>query len=147
MIEQIGNIWDFHSKGRWVVITTNGEIKKDGSNIMGRGIAKQAATKFPKLPYELGSKLAISGNKVYVFDAYKIITLPTKNSWREPSKLELIERSLKELVRWANTPRKHGKFYLPRAGTGNGKLDWKQVKPLFELYLDDRFVVVNEEIK
>lgn len=143
MQEVNGNIWDYHKLGRWIIITTNGDTRKDGACVMGRGVAKDAKDKFPKLPFELGAKL-VGGNNVYVFDTYKIITLPVKHHWRDSADLQLIERSLKQLVKWADTPRKHGRFYLTRLGCGNGKRDWlTEVKPLCEKYLDDRFVVVE----
>jgi len=143
MIEQTGNLWDYHKLGRWIIITTNGTIRKDGACVMGRGTAKQAAVKFPQLPYELGAKLS-GGNNVYVFDKYNIITLPVKHHWREQADLNLIERSLRQLVEWADNPRKHGKFYLTKPGCGNGRRDWEsEVKPICQKYLDDRFVVVE----
>jgi len=139
-----GDIWEQHKLGRWAIITTNSDVRKDGACIMGRGIAKQAAERFPNLPYRLGNALKASGNKVYVFDDLKIITLPVKHHWRGKADLGLIEKSLQQLVAWADIPpRKHGKFYLPRAGCGNGSLNWFDVKPLYEKYLDDRFVVVQ----
>ena len=144
MLEISGNLWDFHKLGRWVVITTNGEIRKDGACVMGRGVAKQAAISYPNLPYELGNKLEVSGNNVYVFDEYKIVTLPVKHYWKGRADLDLIEKSLQQLVKWVNTPQKHGKFYLVRPGCANGKRDWEsEVKPLCEKYLDDRFIVVE----
>jgi len=147
MQEINGNIWDQYTLGRWVVITTNGEVRKDGACVMGRGVAKQAADKLPDLPYKLGNAIKAGGNNVHVFDDLKMIALPVKHNWRDQADLELIAKSLQQLVAWADIPpRKHGKFYIVRAGTGNGRLRWvEQVKPLFERYLDDRFVVVNNE--
>jgi len=51
MQEITGDIWEQHKLGRWIVITTNGAIKNDGSCVMGRGVAKQAADKYPELPF------------------------------------------------------------------------------------------------
>jgi hypothetical protein len=143
MQEIEGNIWDHHAKSRWIVITTNGNISlRTGCAIMGKGIAEQAAIRFPNLPARLGAKLEEGGNKVYWFDDLKIITVPTKHNWRQKASLELIEDSLKDLAKAEG----HGKFYLPRLGCGEGKLDWNiQVKPLCEKYLDDRFVVVHRK--
>jgi len=144
MKEINGNIWDEYDKGRWIVITVNGTIRKDGACVMGRGIAKQVAIKFPKFPYILGAAIRKEGNNLFVFGDFRIITFPVKHHWKEQADLELIEKSLKQLVDWADNPRKHGKFYIVRAGVGNGCRDWEtEVKPLYEKYLDDRFVVVE----
>lgn len=147
MQETYGNIWEQHKLGRWVVITTNGDIRKDGTCVMGRGIAEQAAIRFPTLPLRLGGVIKTSGNNVHIFDDLKLIAFPVKHHWREAANLELIEKSLQQLVAWANIPpRKHGKFYLIRPGCANGRRDWKtEVKPLCERYLDDRFVVVENK--
>lgn len=144
MIELSGNIWDHHNAGRWIVITTNGDIRKDGACVMGRGVAKQAADRYPNLSYELGRKLGESGNQVYVFEKYRIITFPVKDHWRDKADLDLIKKSLQQIVAWADTPRKHGLFHMVRPGCYNGGRDWeREVKPLCQRYLDDRFAVVE----
>lgn len=145
MQEIYGDIWEQHKLGRWAVITTNGDTRKDGACVMGRGVAKQAADKFPNLPFKLGEALRTGGNKVHIFDYLHIITLPVKYHWKAQADLDLIEKSLQQLVAWANIPpRKHGKFYMVRPGCDNGKRDWEtEVKPLCEKYLDDRFVIVE----
>jgi len=145
MQEIFGNIWEQHEVGRWVVITTNGDVRKDGACVMGRGVAKQAADKFPDLPYKLGNALNVGGNKVNIFDDLKIITLPVKHHWKDKADLNLIAKSLQQLVAWADIPpRKHGKFYMVRPGCDNGRRDWEtEVKPICSTYLDDRFVIVE----
>jgi hypothetical protein len=145
MQEIFEDIWKQHKQGRWVVITTNGDIKNDGTCVMGRGVAKQAADRFPELPYELGKRIVSAGNVVNVFEDLKIITLPVKHHWKDKADLNLIEKSLQQLVAWADKPpRKHGKFYMVRPGCSNGKRDWEsEVKPLCEKYLDNRFVIVE----
>lgn len=50
MKEVYGDIWEYHKQGYWIVITTNGFVKKNGCAVMGRGVAKQAVTKYPSLP-------------------------------------------------------------------------------------------------
>lgn len=147
MQEITGNIWDYHEKGHWIVITTNGTIKKNGSCVMGRGVALQAAKKFPDLPALIGQHLRDRGNDCFSVPILGIISFPTKHNWWEKSDLNLIEKSCKELVNLINNPCRGmetiSKVYLVRPGCSNGKLDWKDVKPILEKYLDDRFAVVE----
>ena len=62
MREVVGDIWDYHAKGHWVGITTNAVTKENGEAVMGRGIALQAAQRFPLLARQLGAKLRHDGN-------------------------------------------------------------------------------------
>lgn len=140
MKEVFGDIWDYHNKGNWVVVSTNGTVRTDGACVMGRGIALQAKQKFPKLPHELGENIQSKGNQVYVFDTYQIITVPVKHHYWERADLSLIEEGVRYL---SLLPVELGDVYLPRLGCGNGKLDWNDVRPVLEKYLDDRFVVVE----
>jgi hypothetical protein len=140
------NIWNFHRAGFWIVIPTNGFVKNDGECVMGRGLAKQAAIKFPSLPKELGDRLKEYGNVIFTFHKYRIITFPVKHQWMEMANLELIEKSAKSLrddifkynLSGILTP-----VYLPKVGCGNGKLSWEKVKPILEKYLDDRFIICD----
>jgi len=150
MKELVGDIWDYHRKGHWIVITTNGTLNTKGEAVMGKGIALQAKQKFPGLPSELGKQIKgcglpygeyTQGNNLKVFHQYKVITFPVKHNWWEKADLLLIEESSRQLQTAC-----HGNQdvkYLVRPGCGNGQLDWKDVKPILEKYLDDRFVVVE----
>jgi O-acetyl-ADP-ribose deacetylase (regulator of RNase III) len=60
----------------------------------------------------------------------KIILFPTKEDWRNPSKICWIENGLKSLLKAITTE----SIALPKLGCGLGGLDWKQVKPLLEKY-------------
>ena len=151
MIEIKGNLWDFYEptgslRDRalppWIVITTNGYVKANGHAVMGRGVAIQAAQRFPQLPIYLGSKLALSGNHVYAFPKFRLISFPVKHSWRDEADLALIKRSVGELVRIADAM-ELGKVYLTRPGCGNGRLQWTTVRKVIEPKLDSRFVVVE----
>jgi len=145
MQEIFGDIWEQHKLKRWVVITTNGAVKKDGTCVMSRGVAKQAADRYPTLPFQLGNRIKSAGNVLHIFDDLKIITFPVKHHWKDKAELDLIEKSLQQLVAWANIPpRKHGRFYMVRPGCSNGRRDWEtEVKPLCTRYLDDRFVIIE----
>lgn len=63
-----------------------------------------------------------------------ILNFPTKQHWRNPSKLEWIEAGLKKFLR---SYQKLGitEISFPRLGCGNGGLDWEEVRPLMEKHL------------
>ncbi len=150
MKEITGDIWDYHGKGYWIVITTNGTLNTKGEAVMGKGIALQAKQRYPELPSELGKQIKgcslpygeyTQGNNLKVFYLYKITTFPTKHNWWEKADLVLIEESCRQLQSAC-----HGNQdtkYLVRPGCGVGQLNWKDVKPILEKYLDDRFIVVD----
>lgn len=146
MIEVTGDIWDYHEQGYWIVITTNGTVRKDGACVMGRGVALQAAKRFPDLPYKLGNFLNEFTNTVKLFAEYRIITFPVKHNWWESAEIHLIEESCRRLRDYAGYffPGEQG-IYMVRPGCGSGGLDWKDVKPILEKYLDDRFIVVCKQ--
>ena len=83
MQEITGNIWTYHNEGRWIIVTTNGSIRKDGAAVMGRGVAKELAIRYPDFPGTLGAIIRLSGNNVYAFAEYRIITFPVKEGWRK----------------------------------------------------------------
>ena len=142
MREVTGNLWDVEADVR--VITTNGYIKRNGSAVMGRGVALQAANKDPELPRLLGALLQDRGNVPIPIDsvAGHLITLPVKHNWYEPADLDLIEASTRELVKIVDD-RLFKIVAMPRPGCGNGQRSWEEVKPVIEPLLDDRFVIVN----
>ena len=138
MTEISGDLWE---QDGYRVITTNGTINKRMRAVMGRGVAKQAATRYPNLPLALANRLWRTGNHTYVFTNYRIITFPVKHNWWEAADPALIERSAQELVA-GNLP---GTIYLPRPGCGNGRLRWEHVKPIIEpILVGDQFVIVNK---
>jgi len=148
MIEMAGNLWDFYKKDpeAYICITTNGFVKKTGECVMGRGVALEAKQKFPELPKLLGFLIKKFGNYVFIFPRYNIFTFPTKHKWMEDSDLKLIEKSAAHLMLYINKF-DISRVYLPRPGCGNGKLKWKDVKPIIENILDDRVLIVSKEYK
>jgi hypothetical protein len=145
MLEAKGNIW--YLDGDALCITTNGFVKKDGTCVMGRGIAKEAAGLRPELPAILGSLIQSKGNHVHVLDYdshYRqwVLSFPVKHNWFEKADIKLIKRSAEELVVKADEL-EWERVLLPRPGCGNGKLNWEEVKAVLEPILDDRFVAVT----
>jgi len=143
MIEIKGDIWSFWQSRQWVAITTNGIVKKDGTAVMGKGIALQAAQRFPDLPKQLALKIKSMGNCVFIFPEYRVATFPTKTDWKNNSDLLLIGDSCRQL-RQLLFIHSIEKIFLPRPGCENGGLLWKDVKPVLEsILIEDRFVVVE----
>lgn len=129
-----GNIWD--SGADAICITTNGIVKNNGQAVMGRGIALQAATRYPQLALNLAKAIRQNGNHVYRFEENDraIITFPTKNHWRDSSSLDLIIQSARELVYISET---FHRIALPYPGCANGGLRITDVMDAINPILDD----------
>lgn len=148
MLEQKGDLWDYHTKGEIIVITTNGFIRKDNQAAMGAGCALEAKLKYPFLPGVLGEKLLMYGNQVHNL-GMNIYTYPTKHNWWDKSDMKLIVESAEQLaseIKFAKDEflyDEDAKVYLPRPGCGNGGLKWENVKPEIENILDDNFIALH----
>lgn len=137
-----------------LVITTNGQIDKNGDVVMGKGNALEFKKLFPGIEKKLAGYLKQYGNRAFNLGNYrlqssingdyvdiKILTCPTKHNWKENSDLTLITKSCQELVEMCDKF-KIETCFLPVPGCGNGGLNYKTiVKPVLELMLDDRFYV------
>lgn len=146
MKERIADLWTIPADAR--VVTTNGVTTKRGAAVMGRGCALEAKERYPGIEMELGTLLERGGNHVYLirtktFLDAAILSFPVKEIWSDPAKLDLIERSVKELVALADQYPEWKTIVMGRAGCGSGRLTWSQVQPLMR-GLDDRFVCVTK---
>lgn len=144
MIELKASIWDSQFDSYWRVIPINTVIKANGELVMGAGLAKEAARRYPDLPKILGEFYSLRYG-IYDLEKYKLFLFPTKRDWRKLSSVYLIDSGLNSLSFAGFTG--HTKIVSPRLGCGLGGLDWeKQVKPLVEKYFanDDNFIVVSE---
>lgn len=134
------DIWNYLGRAR-IVITTNGSVTRDGRGIPGRGVARQAAERFPELFTELGPLLQRGGNHVYEL-SHGLVSFPVEDTpWSLPD-LCLISRSateLRSLVDRQGWPL----VLVPRPGCGGGGLAWATVRPLLAEYFDERFIVVT----
>lgn len=142
MTEVSGDIWDYANEGI-IVITTNGQVTSRGLAVFGRGVAHQAEQRFPDLSERLGRLLAEHGNHVhYLGDS--IVSFPVEDTpWSNPD-LRLIARSAGELRELSD---RYGwqRVVVPRPGCGGGGLLWRDVRPLLEQELDDRFAVISQQ--
>lgn len=152
-----GDIMSYRGKG-YIVIPTNIGWKADGTNVMGRGLARLVASRYPKLPADYGAACKLQGEKakcvVWAGPDVNLILFPVKPlnkeaphmSWKSPASLEIIERSAKNLAGLGEVLPGDLPIAVPAVGCGNGGLDWSDVKPILEKYLvSDRFIMVLEE--
>lgn len=150
MIEDIGDLWDYPADA--VVITTNGYVKNDGTAVMGRGSAREAADRWIFLPSLLGEAINTFGNEVFIWTLKElhedevidknVFTMPVKHNWWEPADIELIEKSAVNLSIETDLWNFES-VVMGRPGCGNGGLKWQEVKPVLEEILDDRFIAVT----
>ena len=146
MIEKTGDyLEEYLDPSVWYVVTTNGFVRNDGTAVMGRGTAKQAADLHKDVPKILGDLLLAHGNVPFLLP-YGFVSLPVKHHWKEKADLDLIDRSLRTMrVLWDTYKSEGRQIYLPRPGCGNGGLSWYHVRPLVEAYFDDAIVWSLEE--
>lgn len=127
-----GDIWDFDG---YKIITTNFSVNKNGEAVMGRGLAYQAAQKFPALKKEYGKILSEQMfTYTTIFQEYKLIMFPVKRYWYEKADINIILASLKELVDLEQ--RLKEQIYMPIPGVGYGELNKELVLQLITAYLD-----------
>jgi hypothetical protein len=152
---EYGDIWKYRGKG-YIVIPTNLGWRKDGSNVMGRGLAAQAASLYPGLAERYGEMCRQYGERLscVVVSGYDtpLILFPVKPlnkeapwlSWRSMANLTLIEQNTKCLVDLEKDLKDDLPILVPAVGCGNGGLALRDVLPILERYLvSDRFVLVN----
>lgn len=127
MIECIkGNM--FESNADCLVNTVNCE------GYMGKGIAYQFKMRFPEnnKSYVKACKsgeLAVGRLHHYVENGITIINFPTKDKWRNPSKIEYVIQGMESLVELL--PKLEVKrIAIPPLGCGNGGLAWTDVKKI-----------------
>ncbi|HEY3306829.1 MAG TPA: macro domain-containing protein [Desulfuromonadaceae bacterium] len=142
MQEITGNIWDYQETAI-IAITTNGQVTASGKAIMGRGVAAQAAKKFPGLNATLGALITRSGNHCH-YIGNNIVSFPVEHSPYEEPDLRLIEQSARELAAMADESGWET-VVVPRPGCGGGGLSWQDVRPILKRFFNNRFIVISAE--
>jgi len=114
--------------------------------VMGKGVALMFKEAFPDnfKAYEAACKRnAVQVGHMFVTERQDllgppkfIINFPTKEHWRYPSKLEWIDAGLEDLKRVVLEKRIRS-IAIPPLGSGNGGLDWTDVRPRIEKALGD----------
>jgi O-acetyl-ADP-ribose deacetylase (regulator of RNase III) len=104
--------------------------------VMGKGIALMFKEAFPEnfVAYEEACKDgAVTVGQMFVTERRQlvgprwIINFPTKRHWRQPSRMEWIESGLEDLKRVV-AQKNIRSLALPPLGSGNGGLDWIDVR-------------------
>ena len=113
--------------------------------VMGKGIALMFKEAFPEnfRSYEEACRhKEVKVGRMFVTEnrglegPHWIINFPTKKHWRQPSKLEWIIDGLKDLRRVIQECNIRS-VALPPLGSGNGGLDWRDVRPVIQSFLSD----------
>lgn len=122
--------------------------------VMGKGLALQAKQKWPKM-FEIYKSFCEGACPSYP-DGLEpggvvciqhvpnkfIACLATKDDWKNPSKLEWVEKGLKELV-VMSMKINFCHIAIPRIGCGLGGLDWCDVKPIVYRVFENTPITVD----
>lgn len=113
--------------------------------VMGKGIALMFKERFPKnmLEYSKACKSKeVQTGKMFITTTDEligpkwIVNFPTKQHWKNPSQMAWIESGLKDL-RIFLTEQNVKSIAIPPLGSGNGGLNWQDVRELIQLHLSD----------
>ena len=142
MIRYIENSDIFLSKADALVNPVNCK------GLMGQGLALEFKKRFPECvqPYKtaVASGNLLPGTLLFVHlivqpDLFStkrpaVILFPTKNHWRDKSKIEWIDKGLR-FLRDNYRQWQINSVAIPQVGCGLGGLPWPEVKQLIEQYL------------
>ena len=121
-----GNILE--SDAQCIVNTVNCE------GYMGKGIAYQFKNAFPKNNDDYvkackSGKLIVGTIHNFIENGKIIVNFPTKDKWREKSKISYINDGMDSLVKFIEE-KNIKSIAIPPLGCGNGGLNWNEVQPL-----------------
>lgn len=148
-----GNLLESHTEALVNTVNTVG--------VMGKGVALQFKKYFPHNYYEYHKacktgrvhtgKMFVTEEALLDGNIRTIINFPTKEHWKQPSRIEYIEEGLDDLKKVIQE-RGIKSITLPPLGCGNGKLVWNTVKKLIEDKLSgvDAQIIIytpNEKVK
>ena len=109
--------------------------------VMGKGLALEFKKRYPKMFEEYKKQcrdgwLYVGSFMLWRAKDHFVLNFPTKKHWKDPSSLIYVEAGL---LSFANEYESYGisSIAFPRLGCGNGGLDWKTVKSVMELYLQE----------
>ena len=112
--------------------------------VMGAGLALEFKKRFPDLqkPYQAlcTGKILVPGKpafaRLYSEHWYGVVFFPTKNHWKDESRIQWIDEGLAVLRELINR-RNIDSIAIPMLGCGLGGLEWPDVKALIEAHLSN----------
>ena len=150
-----GDMWSAWDRAALFLITTNSYVKRNGSLVMGRGIARQARDRFSGVDMECGrviEGLARDRNELHhlPYFTYGLLTpfigtgrvyeklglFQVKHHWREKALPQLIRVAVEDLMDLTYTY-ELDEIHLNFPGIGNGGLSRDVVKPIVDVLPDN----------
>lgn len=153
MKEEAGNLFDTRYDHCVRCIPVNTNLRKDGTAVMGKGVAKQCVEFARRRGYNVQAMLGVLIAKdmrsgamepgVYALNCERgcnFLAVPTKVNFWDNSSIDLVIRSCQQL---AETAKEHPEatYLIPRLGCGEGSLLWSFVKSKID-FLPDNVIVV-----
>ena len=162
LTEQVGSLWNHDTPGSVIVVPTNVGWTRYRNAIMGAGVARGAALRYPGIVRAYGvfcKETAYEPTPVAFYRGSNDSVLclaPTKAldpqnpqlSWKHKSTIDLVEQTLYQIkwacstgeARWITNDRPSRplisrKVYLPLLGAGNGGLDKDLIRASLERIL------------
>lgn len=107
--------------------------------VMGKGLAQAFKEREPEMfaAYKrICDQRLLEPGKLWLWRGSPswVLNFPTKQHWRQPSRLEWIEAGLAKFVS-AYESQGITEISFPKLGCGNGNLEWDDVRPVMEQYL------------
>ena len=138
-----------------MIVYRAGNLLKDDAQVlvnpvncvgtMGKGLAKAFKLAFPSNDDEYRNRCRrhlLRPGRLFIHTLpgttppRYVVNFPTKDHWKDPSKIEYIDRGLIVLARTI-TDRKISSIALPALGTGLGGLKWEPVHQLMLHHLSN----------
>ena len=110
--------------------------------VMGKGLAAEFKRRYPAMAQEWAWFCRYPPPRMGTLHLHTdttpwVLNIPTKNHWKDPSRVEYIDAALNRLTAvyqdWGIKS-----LALPKLGCGEGGLDWeREVRPVVEAWLLD----------
>jgi hypothetical protein len=129
------NIWAYAGlENTRICIPINCTVKRNGENVMGKGMALEAKRRYPGIAVAIGRMLNLIGRTPGTIPPLPfLMTFPTKyNWWDKTANFDLIRMGFRTINTFARQL-PNMQFYLPRVGCGKGtgNLLWiETIEPL-----------------